>query len=178
MFRSVALTLALLCAPACANAAPFVDGVNDFLPTYTGPLGRDLDVRTTEVFLDGTTLNFTATMGDTIGTTAGAFYVFGIDRGRGTSRFAIAPGVLFDSVVIVNNDGTGSVRDLIAGVTTTLAPSAITLRDRSIGALVNLSVLPSLGLRPQQLHLQPVAARGGRQSRPSPTLPPTTAMSA
>ncbi len=45
-----------------------------------------------------------------IDTPASAFYVWCVDRGTGTARFgALAPGVLFDSVVIFRLHGTATV---------------------------------------------------------------------
>lgn len=140
------LAFAGLIAAAPATAAPFVDPAGDFLASYTGPQGADLDVLVSEVFLDDGVFNFTATLGGAIGTTPGGFYVFGIDRGQGTARFgALAPGVLFDAVVVVNNDGTGIARDLLAGVTTVLDPAAISFAGNSLSALVGAGALPGTG---------------------------------
>jgi hypothetical protein len=142
------ITIAIVGSTPVA-AAPFLDAAGDFLPTYTGPLSADLDVRSSEVFLKSGVFDFTATLGGGIGTTPGGFYVFGINRGAGTALFgALAPNVLFDSVVIVNNNGSGFARDLLSGVTTNLAPGAITFGDTSISALVDAALLPSAGFAP------------------------------
>lgn len=143
---SMLIATASLVVSVQAGAAPFVDAAGDFLATYTGPQGGDLDVLASEVFLEGGVFNFTATLAGTVGTTPGGFYVFGVDRGAGTARFgALATGVLFDSVVVVNSDGTGISRDLIAGVTTVLAPGAISFSGSSLSAFVDAGLLPSLG---------------------------------
>jgi hypothetical protein len=57
-------------------------------------------------------------MAANIGTSAGGFYVYGVDRGQGTARFATngIAGVLFDMVVIINADGSGRVNDLVGGM--------------------------------------------------------------
>lgn len=145
---SLLLAAAAITVSGQASAAPFIDPAGDFLATYTGPLGADLDVLTSEVLLESGVFNFTATLGGAIGTTPGGFYVFGVDRGQGTARFGtLASGVLFDAVVVINNDGTGIARDLIAGVTTNLAPSAISFAGNSLSAFVDASLLPSTGAR-------------------------------
>lgn len=126
-----------------------LDPVGDFRAAYLGPRNGDLDVVSTQVTLTGTQFLFAGTMNAPIGTTTGAFYVFGVNRGAGTARFgAIAPNVLFDSVVIVRPGGTSVVTDLIAGTTTTL--SNITISGNSILAQVPLSLLPSQGFTPNQ----------------------------
>lgn len=130
-----------------AQAAPLTDAAGDFIASYTGPQNADLDVRASEVRLASGVFNFTATLGGPIGTTAGGFYVFGVNRGAGTARFgALATNVLFDSVVVINNTGTGFARDLIAGVTTNLAASAISFNGSSLSAFVDASLLPTQGL--------------------------------
>lgn len=127
-------------------AAPLADAAGDFIASYTGPLNADLDVRTSEVRLKDSVFDFQATLGGPIGTTAGGFYVFGVNRGAGTARFgALATNVLFDAVVVINNNGTGFVRDLIAGLTTNLAPSAISFDGASLSALVSATLLPTQG---------------------------------
>lgn len=148
LFALSLVIIGIISSPA--QAGPTLDATNDFLPTYTGPLGRDLDVRSTEVFLQNNVFNFTATFGDAIGTTSGAFYVFGLDRGAGTARFAggplpVASNVLFDSVVVINNNNTGFVRDLISGTTTSLLTSAISYNGSVLSAFVDASSLPSRG---------------------------------
>ena len=92
-----------------ASAAFITDPAGDFLTSYTGPRGGDLDVLNAEVTLLQSSFRFTTQLNGTVGTTAGAFYVWGVDRGQGTPRFAGLGlnGVLFDSVLIVRPDGTG-----------------------------------------------------------------------
>ena len=107
-----ALLAAALAVSAGTAFAGISDPVNDFLPSYTGAHHGDLDVVSSFVnYNPGTdTFFFSGTMDAAIGTTASAFYVWGVDRGTGTARFgALAPGVLFDSVVIFRLDGTATV---------------------------------------------------------------------
>lgn len=144
--RRFFLIAAALAAAAPANAAPFFDAAGDFIPSYTGPQNPDLDVLRSEVFVGVDTFEFTALLNGAIGTTPGGFYVFGVDRGMGTARFgAIATNVLFDAVVVVNSNGTGFARDLIAGVTNVLAPGAISLTGNSLSATVDRAFLPTRG---------------------------------
>lgn len=107
-----ALLAAALAVSAGTAFAGISDPVNDFLPSYTGAHHGDLDVVSSFVnYNPGTdTFFFSGTMDAAIGTTASAFYVWGVDRGNGAARFgALAPGVLFDSVVIFRLDGTATV---------------------------------------------------------------------
>lgn len=146
-------SLAVFCgtlagAPARADV---IDPAGDFLGTYTGPQNGDLDALRTDVVYDGSTFHFTATMNAAIGTTAGAQYVWGFDRGQGTARFQASlglDGVLFDSVVAITTAG-GSVRDLIANANTfTLAAADIHINGAQISFDVPKSALVSEGLRP------------------------------
>jgi hypothetical protein len=136
-------------ASSAVEAAPLVDAAGDFIPTFTGPRNADLDVLSSKVTLANGVFDFGATLGGPIGTTTGGLYVFGVNRGAGTARFgALATGVLFDSVVVINNDGTGFTRDLLSGITTNLASNAISFNGASINAFVNASLLPSAGFAP------------------------------
>lgn len=108
-----------LCAAALAASAPwahavtFNDAVGDYVPGYSGSKAGDLDVISSSVIYNLTknTFVFSATMNADIGTSAGGFYVWGINRGFGAASFAANGfgGVLFDSVLIFNADGSGRV---------------------------------------------------------------------
>ena len=142
-----ALTTGVLAfAPLATAHAQTSDAANDFLPTYVGPQNGDMDVRSVQVFFDGTAFRFTSTHGGAIGTTAGSFFVWGMNRGQGTARFAaIAPGVLFDWVLSITPGGATTVRDLLTNVSTTIDPSAVTILGSTISALIPASLLPSTG---------------------------------
>jgi hypothetical protein len=109
----------LLCAAALALAAGqaqalgVTDAVNDYVPGYTGSTAGDLDVIGSFVTYNPVTdmFVFSGTMNADIGSSAGGLYVWGVDRGAGTARFAPngISGVLFDAVVIFNANGTGTV---------------------------------------------------------------------
>jgi hypothetical protein len=141
--------IALAAGPALALGA--ADPQGDFLSTYVGPKGGDLDV----LFAYGTfdaasqTFEFGATMSAPIGTTAGSTYVWGIDRGAGTERFvsgspSVGAGVFFDSVLVLTNSGGGTV-NLLNGTTFTLASGAVTISGNTIVAHVPAVDLPSQG---------------------------------
>lgn len=144
------LIAGLLIGPAvgAAIAAPFVDPIGDFLSSYTaGPRNADLDVVTSEVTLSGTQFLFSSTYAGAIGTTPGALYVLGFDRGRGAARFpTIAPGVLFDEVLSVTGTGTATVRDLLSAAATVLPSSAVNIRENSLSVAIPAELLPSQGL--------------------------------
>ncbi|MBX9738130.1 MAG: hypothetical protein K2X32_14505 [Phycisphaerales bacterium] len=143
----------LLLVASPAFAVPVVDPAGDFLPSYTGPQGGDLDVLTTEAFLNTTTntISVSTTVNAAIGTTAGSFYVFGFNRGAGTERFvtstpSVGAGVFFDLVLILRPDGTSQVNDLIAGVNTILPAGSVTVSGNTISsAPLALSLFPTRG---------------------------------
>jgi hypothetical protein len=146
--RSAIISTAMLVANA-AFAVPFVDPVNDFIPSFVGPHNPDLDVLTSEVTLQGSQFIFTTRLAGAVGTTAGSLYVLGFDRGRGTSRFpVIAPGVLFDEVLAVTGGGVATVRDLISGTATTLPAGATTISGDILSVSFPTSLAPSLGFAP------------------------------
>lgn len=153
----IALAASALVFAACSSStAPearpslVTDAANDFIPTYDGPKGADLDVRSMEVsYVGGTTFVLDATLNGAPGTTTGGVYVLGFNRGAGTARFgAIAPGVSFDFVLIVRPGGTSSTRDLITGTATDLPAGAVTITGNTIQARVPASLIPSTGIAP------------------------------
>ena len=115
--RLIAATL--LAATAGANAG-VVDANGDYVAGYTGSTLGDLDVLSASAVFHADTRSFTigGTMAANIGTSAGGFYVYGVNRGQGTARFAAngIGGVLFDMVVLINADGSGRVNDLVGGL--------------------------------------------------------------
>ena len=156
---SILLATALLLSASCGVArADFVtDPTGDFLAGYVGPRAGDLDVLSAGVTFDGTRFVLSATMNGTIGTTAGALYVWGVDRGAGTARFpTLAPGVTFDSVVSLQavRDatgalvGAGTVTLIVGGGSTTLTASDVLISGNTITATVLASALPSQGFTP------------------------------
>jgi PEP-CTERM motif len=144
-----AMSLALIGSLA-ASADAVSDAPSDFLPTFNGPHNGDLDVLSTNVTLNGTNFDFTATLNGPVGETPGAVYVFGLDRGKGTPKFANIGhgGVIFDSTFVITNIGGGTVNDLISQTKTTI--SDVTFSGATINAVVPVSDLPSQGFSANQ----------------------------
>jgi hypothetical protein len=141
-------------------AAPVIDPVGDFLPSYVAsgrPTGADLDVVSSEVVYlpSAHRFLFTATMAGAIGTTPASggeapLYVWGIDRGAGTERFvagspSVGDGVSFDSVLLLRGDGSGALNRLVGGGSTPFAAGFASIAGATISALVDEALLPSLG---------------------------------
>ena len=142
--------LATLALTSSAFAAPINDPIGDFLPSFIGTKGGDLDVVRADVTLIGNnSFLFTAQLNGLIGTTPGGIYVFGIDRGKGTERFllgspSIGAGVFFDSVVIIRPDGSGTVNLLgLGGGATNFSGATILGNSFSVNLLASL--LPTQG---------------------------------
>lgn len=127
------------------------DGTGDFLASFTGPRNADLDVTRGEVTLDGNNFVFTSTSAGQIGTTPGALFVWGVNRGSGTARFGdLAPGVVFDAVVVVQPDGTSRVVDLTTNppTPTTLPAGSVVASGGNLTVTVPASLLPTKGFDP------------------------------
>jgi hypothetical protein len=139
--------------------AVIADPVGDFLPGYTGPRDPGFDVVAHEVVYlpDQGRLVFSGRMDGPIAPTQalGGLYIFGVDRGLGTARFAgrmpvIGPNVLWDSVVRVNPDGTGLFNNVVAGVVTPLSPGDVTINGNEFTASVPVSVMLPMATRPPE----------------------------
>lgn len=157
MLKSLIVGLTALASISAAQAATVTDAANDFLPTYVGPQGGDLDVLTASVRFDGTNFLLSSTHNGAIGTTAGGFYVWGINRGAGTARFvggtpSVGAGVLFDAVAVLRQDLSLTVVTFPAmgAPTSTMFANAVTISGNSLSALVPLSLLGSTGFAPLQ----------------------------
>ena len=121
------------------------DPAGDFVAGYAAAPAGDVDVRTFEAVYDGTNFVLTTTLAGPVGTTPGAFYVFGFNRGIGTARFpAIAPGVLFDVAVAARPDGTASIG------TTALPAGSVAISGNELRVTVPASLLPPQGFSPAQ----------------------------
>ena len=143
-----ALGFAVVLAGAPALANTITDPVGDFLPTYTGPQDGDMDVLSVSVTLSGADFMISGTMNGAIGTTANSEYVFGVNTGGAGAPFGpFAPGVLFNSVVVLDPNGTGIVVDNIASPTITPLGS-VTVSGDTISAVVPVALLPSTGWTP------------------------------
>ncbi len=143
MTRAIRLTIAcafLFGATAIAHASTISDPSNDFLSTYVGPHNADLDVVSISITLEGDHFVLTGVMAGNIGQTAGGRYIWGVNTGTGVNNFAAIghPGVLFNNVIALNNDGTGTIG------ATSLAGS-ITISNTTITVNVPTALLPSTG---------------------------------
>ncbi len=141
---------ALLAAVAAASpmAALAVDGITDrpgdFLATFAGSASAlDLDVVAATVTYNTATdiFTFTSTQSGAVGLTPTGLYVWGVNRGAGTAGFAAngLNGVLFDRVVLLRPDGTGSIG------ATALPAGSVLISGNTISATVSGSLLPSTG---------------------------------
>lgn len=151
----LALGLALA-AGVPAFAGSVTDPAGDFISSYSAALPKngDLDVVSAEVTFSGSLFHFSATMNGTIGTTPHALYVFGLNRGAGTARFAAIgrDGVLFDSVVLLSTDSAVPSRynDLIVAANSrNLLPSEFSLGGNQLSADLPVSLFKSQGFDPQ-----------------------------
>ena len=156
LFRSAggcARTVALALTPAAPATAGFItDPAGDYIPTYTGPENGDMDVVAGAGVFTGTHFVFTGTFAGPVGTTADAFYVFGIDRGAGTANFAgagSAANVPFDSALLVRpNAGSGGPSGLFDRTTNTftaLPAGGVTVAGASLSATLPAAFAPSKG---------------------------------
>jgi hypothetical protein len=136
-----------------AHATTVIDAAGDFLPTYTGPLNGDLDVRSVSARQDGTGVTLSAMLGGAVGATATGVYVWGVNRGAGTQGLLlnsppVGAGVFFDAVVVLLPNATGQVVAFNAmgpPTTTSLSAGTITVSGDTITGVVPFSLLPSTG---------------------------------
>ena len=137
-----------------AAAATVVDPAGDFLATYSGPQTGNLDVLSASATINGTNLFLSAVLNGPVGA-SGSLYVFGINRGAGTARFAggspsVGASVLFDAVAVLFPDGTGRIATFPAAGAPTITnlPGAVTVSGNTISGTFALSLLPSTGFDP------------------------------
>ena len=168
MLKSFAIAATLLAAGP-AHAA-VVDPVGDFLDIYAGPENGDLDVVSVDAVLTGDgRVTLTGTHAGAIGTTTGAAYVWGIDRGAGDDVLAdldppAGEGVSFDSVVVLLPNGSGVFLDLATGsAPQALGADTIDIDGGTISVSLAASLLPSQGLdfADYRYNLWPRYAPGG-----------------
>ena len=148
------LCATLLCAAlgiaGTAAQASIVDAGGDYVTGYAGSQLGDLDVLAASAVLNTVTGDFTlsGTMAANIGSSAGGFYVWGVDRGTDTARFGGngINGVLFDMVVILNADGSGRINDLVGGLPAfVFGAGTAAISGATISIDLDMSLLPSRG---------------------------------
>lgn len=136
---------AVAASPALSHALDGItDPAGDFLATFAGSAASaDIDVVAATVTYNPSTDIFTlsSTMAGPIGLTPGGFYVWGVNRGAGTAGFAAngLAGVLFDTVVLLRPNGTGTA----AG--TALPAGSVTVDGNTIVGTFSGALLPSTG---------------------------------
>lgn len=153
--RRIALcagTVVALLAAEPSYATVVTDPANDFIPTFVGTRSGDLDVLSASATFDGTTFHIGATLNGNVGTLPTSLYVFGFNRGAGTSSFAAIqlPNVIFDSVITLTGAGVTGGRDLVTNTALTLPAGAARISGASFTIDVPLSLLPSQGFSPLQ----------------------------
>ncbi len=154
--RTLLLATASLAAAALAAAparAVITDPAGDFLSVYVGPRNGDLDVLSVDAFRSAPNpVVLVGPLAAAIGTTPGAVYVWGIDRGVGTALFTTfnpptGQGVIFDSAVGLFPDGTGFFLDFaLGGGPRPLDSSTISISGPTITVTLPESLLLSQGL--------------------------------
>lgn len=150
------LGLSMMAAPAVA--AEVTDAAGDFLPSYTGPLNGDMDLLSARAVLHPSALDLTAVVNGAVGTTAGGFVAFGVNRGAGTPGLfqatdpKIGPHALHDAVILLRPNLTGTVVLVGPGGALTfqnLAAGAVTVSGDTIMGDIPLAFLPSNGFAPE-----------------------------
>jgi len=154
MARPLLFAALVMAAASAAQAQGITDPIGDFLPTYVGPKNGDVDVVSAFAGYDpgSNRFSFSGTFAGAIGTTPGAFYVWGLNRGVGSERFtagspSVGQGVLFDAVVFLRPDSTARVIRFV-GTTNTfteLAAGTATISGNTISGSIDGSLLPSTG---------------------------------
>jgi hypothetical protein len=150
----LASSIALACAGAQAQS--ITDPVGDFLPTYTGPQNGDVDVVSAFAGYNAgnDTFSFSGTFAGAVGTTTGAFYVWGLDRGNGTQRFvagspSVGQGVSFDAAILLRPNGTARVITFTSGADTgtgvEVGAGTAQIAGNTISGSISGSLLASTG---------------------------------
>lgn len=139
---AVALLSCIVGSPAVASTVS--DPVGDFLPSFVGTAGPDLDVTSFSVSLDPSATNFSlgAVLAGDIDPALAGFYVIGVNTGSGAiAPFAAIgePNVKFNQVIVVQKNGTA-----------TLGTNSLTalLSGNQFIVSVPVSLLPSTGATP------------------------------
>lgn len=127
-----------------AQAATVADATGDVLSTFAGQrASTDLDIVSVSAGYDAATDTFvlSSTSAGAIGTTPTGLFVWGVNTGAGQASFAAngMPGVLFDQVVLLRPDGTGSAggKALPAG--------SVTISGNTLTATISGALLPAKG---------------------------------
>jgi hypothetical protein len=147
------LTIVVLFCGALSLGATEITTNSGELGSFGGTFAPDLNVESAQVFFNGTNFTFTTTLGGA--PAASSDYIFGVDRGLESMTLeegfgAFAPGVLFDSVVILTTSGA-----IVAGLApeeseTPIIGIPVTVSGDTISANIPLADLPSSALKGSQ----------------------------
>ena len=157
------LAAALIAAgfTAHAQALPFLDASNDFLPSYTGAKDADLDVLQADVVIDpqAQTITFSGTLRGNIDPRSPNLYVFGVDRGRGAvGRDLVFQGpiggepkigsrVLWDAAAVLTATGQALFFDALNPGFVPLPNVPVTITGNQITATLPLTLFASQGFK-------------------------------
>jgi hypothetical protein len=147
MLAAATISCALTVTQPCL-ASTTIDPPDDLLDTYIGPVGPDLDILQFSVTRDAANFFISAVLGGVPGTTNSRYSV-GVDRGAGTYHLGagIRPDILFDTAI--NLFPLGQVTFIgPPDIITPLPSGAVSIDGNTISAIVPISMLPSLGLDP------------------------------
>jgi len=150
LFRKGAVFVATCLCAATVHAVTVTDPAGDFIASFAGAHSGDLDVLSAFANFDGVTFEIGATVNGLVGTLPSALYVFGFNRGAGTSNFAAIghPGVVFDAVITMTGTGVTGGRDLLSNTALVLPPGAAHISGASFFIDIPASLLPSAGFAP------------------------------
>lgn len=167
--RAAAVGAIVLAVAASTAQAAIVDPAGDFLSIYAGPQNGDLDVTQVDARITGPgEVRLTGTHAGAIGTTPGAVYVWGIDRGSGDDILAdldpaAGAGVAFDAVAVLDPAGPSFVLSPLTGMPVFLDPSAVAIAGDTISVTLTEALLASTGFEfaDYRYNLWPRFAPGG-----------------
>ena len=159
MLTTLAATLCAAGFTIHAQALPFIDSGNDFLPTYAGAKDADLDVVQVDVVIDpqAQTITFSGSMKGNIDPRSQKLYVFGVDRGRGSvgrdlvfqgalgGEPKIGSGVRWDAAAVLTASGQTLFFDALNPGFVPLPNVAATITGNQITATLPLSLFGSQG---------------------------------
>lgn len=146
--RATLMAASLLGAVGVAHAAPVADPAGDLLATFAGhQTSTDLDILSVSADYIAATDTFilSSTSAGAIGQTPTSVFVWGVNRGTGNASFAAngLPGVLFDLVVLLRPNGTGSIGG------SALPTGSVTVSGNTLTATISGALLPSKGFAKQ-----------------------------
>jgi hypothetical protein len=153
---AASLAGALLATAHASRAATINDPSGDFLASYVGPAGGDLDIVRFTAEIHGNDLLVNVRLNGRPGVTASAKYNIAVDRGAGTNAFppGFRPGASLDAAVnVVPRTLTGEVRLFEKGVVVSRTPlpsGAVAISGNGFSVVVPLCMLPTTGFAPRE----------------------------